>query len=493
MVLQHLASWNVEGLNLDSGTKLHELQTWMVKRSIGVLCMQETHITGAQYFYDNGFLVILSGAEGDGRSYAGVGFIVAPDVCSSVSGFLQKNDRLASLRLRVRGGQVCLVTAYAPTNTANHPFHERYAWYTSAVDFIQSQRTHGPSIVMGDFNARVHSCRPGEETCVGRFAFGDPTKTTEPTDNRELLIEMCHTLSACLANTFFEHPKEELVTYRSLGVPPLAPVSATTFAQLDFTLVSADWLKCVQDIRCHRQDALRSQHFPQVLDVDIQIEKVPPTQVVKMDLQALGGAQTNANFCNEFVKAVDGTNHLSEDVCLEELSATVTRAMHEASSCLPKLAAQRKNPWIGQSTLELIESRNLARSSGDYFAEKDFNRRIKASARSDRKIWLSHCLASGDWSAIRKLRTKPKICQGRLRDMTGNLVSSDRRPETLAEYLEQIQWAVKFPEESPQTTAMFNSDLEIDTGSFSHSELRKVTRSLRSQRACGHDGVQPEF
>ena len=108
------ATWDVEGLQDKDGTKLDELTYWMANRGVGILCLQETHEVGSAYFTHKGFLVILSGAEGNVRSWAGVGFIVSPHLKDSVQSFLQYTDRLASLRLRVPGGQLCLVSAYAP-------------------------------------------------------------------------------------------------------------------------------------------------------------------------------------------------------------------------------------------------------------------------------------------------------------------------------------------------------------------------------------------
>ena len=90
----------------------------------------------ARNWLDDGFLIILSGDEGSDRSYAGVGFIVAPWLKHAVASFLQFNGRLASIRIRVPGGQICLVTVYAPTN--KKPFEDRHAFYSEAGDIIRA-------------------------------------------------------------------------------------------------------------------------------------------------------------------------------------------------------------------------------------------------------------------------------------------------------------------------------------------------------------------
>ena len=108
--LNKTATWNVEGLGYKDGfsIKLEELTRWMLYADIGILCMQETHAIQSAYFLYNDFLVVLSGSEGTCRSYAGVGFLIAPHLRRSVAGFLQLSDRLASLRMRVAGGRLAL-------------------------------------------------------------------------------------------------------------------------------------------------------------------------------------------------------------------------------------------------------------------------------------------------------------------------------------------------------------------------------------------------
>ena len=67
---------------------------------IDVLCLQETRASQAEYYTYRGYRVILSGAEGTGRQWAGVGVIVSPRFSRNTIGFLQYSDRLASLTMK---------------------------------------------------------------------------------------------------------------------------------------------------------------------------------------------------------------------------------------------------------------------------------------------------------------------------------------------------------------------------------------------------------
>ena len=123
----------VERRGLESEWR-HELERWMLKLSIDILCIQETHTIGSAYFINDDFLIILSSGEVQQRSYAGVGFIVSTRVRHAVSGFLQHSDRLASLRVRVPGGEACFVSVYAPTN--EYCFEVWQSFYYEAQDFV---------------------------------------------------------------------------------------------------------------------------------------------------------------------------------------------------------------------------------------------------------------------------------------------------------------------------------------------------------------------
>jgi exonuclease III len=239
--IQRVATWNVEGLSVETGTKLLEIQRWMRIYEISIICIQETHCKGSSYFVDNGFLVVLSGVEdmGSARSYAGVGFVVAPWARHAVEGFTQYDDRLASIRVRIYGGQLTLVSLYAPHN--NHNFEFRHEFYTCARSFILSQRCHGPTIALGDFNARLHFQQSGEEYMIGPGVFGNPNKLLSPTDNRELLLELCESIGCCIANTFFDHAPVHLATYRDLGTLLGAPIDFQHYAQLDHVLIPHKW------------------------------------------------------------------------------------------------------------------------------------------------------------------------------------------------------------------------------------------------------------
>ena len=456
--------------------------------------MQETHVKGSSYFVHNGFLVILSGSEGDQRCYAGVGFLVAPWLRHSVAGFLQKSDRIASLRLRVPGGQVCFVTAYAPTDVPAHTFEERQNFFHDLSDFASSQRTHGPTFVLGDFNARLHYKQSGEERIVGSAVFGNPRKVLDGSSNRELLLELCQTLEGVLANTCFDKASDELVTYRNLGIDPGAAVCHQSHAQIDFVIVPRLWFSCLTDVYSDRMFALQSQHYILLVELCLQIDRTPRRQQEnKADLLMLKQPYLRQRFCQEFLsKAGEALQSTSPDV----VAGAVQGAMHVAAEYLPSRSLSPHRPWITSATLELIEDRNFARQRGHYEDERKLHKLIRQSAKKDRKAWLDNVLENADWAAVRALRKGPSSKPGRLRNLDGQLVSSDVRAETLAEYLEKVQWSVQVASAvpaAPDGANLCDSTLPIRVTPFTLNELLVVVKRLKAKKAPGNDNIPMEF
>ena len=163
--------------------------------------------------------------------------MVAPWCTHRVSGFLQYSDRMASLKLKVRGGKVGILTAYAPHNLK--PYDERHNFYVNLSRLWEKTSVNGPKYISGDFNARIGSQRPGEGDIVGPFGFGRAAVHRVDVPNRDLLLEFCTDLGYVVANTFEDVPDEQKVTFMeaATGVFPLAQLTVDKLSVLDLALI----------------------------------------------------------------------------------------------------------------------------------------------------------------------------------------------------------------------------------------------------------------
>ena len=80
---------------------------------------------------------------------------------------------------------------------------------------MYSSKCYGFVFILGVLNARI---------------FGNVDVELDPFSNRSLLLEFCNEHSCLVANTVFEKPADELVTYRGWGLDRFADVHYRDFA-----------------------------------------------------------------------------------------------------------------------------------------------------------------------------------------------------------------------------------------------------------------------
>ena len=487
--IDRICTWNVEGMGKDS-VKFAELRLFMTKHGIGILCLQETHLFGAHLVEEDGFSVFLSGACVDhvGQSYAGVGFMVAPWAMRAVVSFRAINERLAALRVKVSGGVLNIVTAYAPHD--GHDFESRHAFFTNLADNTRRRGYFEETIVLGDFNAQLGYSGEGEHHIVGPFVFRKALRQKSSISNRELLMEYCMTYSMHITNTFFDYPDDCLVSYFNLVAKPMDIISQTTFAQIDHVLCSQDNPDLVLDCWTIRTDALQSHHFPTILSLRLNFEKVSRSTKPRKALTSLREAFTQSLFADTFNASLVGADNLA---FLADHEVKINDAFGDAAKVLPDVEVEPKKPWISAKTLQYISDRNGARRDHDYPEELRLNRIIRASAKHDRGVFLQEELKDGNWGAVKRLRQG--ICKKHLnmKDMSGNFVDTSERPDTMAKYFSDVQWKVQFANLCPDGIYLIHSEIPISVDAFSHTEVHRVLDKLKNGKASGHDDIPPDF
>ena len=486
-----IATWNVEGF---TDAKAVTLQVIMKRRGIGILCLQETHHSGSAYYItEEGYLVILSGSAGDGREHAGVGFLISPVMRKTIVSFCQATSRMASLKLRISGGKMAIVNAYAPHS--GHPFPIRQGFFHELSEFVQRISCHGPKILCGDFNARLYKHLPGESNIIGPYLFDNEATIITPEMNRHLLVELCTSLGMVVSNTFFNKSPDQQVTCYNVGHRAMDDVSFASHSQIDFSLCLREWQHCVLDVEADRMEALSSHHFLLEISLSTWVPKLVQTErPARYQTEALQDPLVFSAFQSHFCSALemDEANKVASCDLGLAYAKLVDAFSVAAEAVLPEKKPMTQKPWISSATVSLIELRAFARRGANYDEEKRLSKEIKRSVASDKEVWLNRLTATGDWSQIRKLRRGRSTQQGRLKDVAGELVSSDSRATTLAAHLEQVQWAVTPTSAAPDRAPLFD-ELQLDMGSPTEQEVITAGRKLRSNRACGPDGVPGEF
>jgi exonuclease III len=417
-----ICTWNVEGL---TELKVHQICRYMAKHSIGICCMQETHKSMSRHFFaEGGFKVILSGRAGNDRECAGVGFIVSPQLTTSIVGFCQLSNRVASLKVRIVGGTAAVFSAYAPHNLKS--LGQRIEFYERLSDAFLQTRVNGPKLILGDFNARIGDRRPGEDSALGEVRLCREAVHQVEVPNRDLLLEFCLAHQLAVANSFFNFPAEKMVTFCSPGVEPKSEATHNGFAILDLLLVPSQWLPGVSSYGSDRNFSFASHHFPVTFSSAIELQQSRVRPEPKLDWGALADVKARTEFAKRVTDACgDGTDVPTWEHCCKNVQDV-------AKELLPPTTAAPRKPWISAATLWWVRDTHNARERGDFQEEKRLRKETRKSARRDRAAWLTGVAAKGDWNSIAKLRKGPRKLQGRLCDVAGNFVSSEAWPETFS-------------------------------------------------------------
>jgi hypothetical protein len=403
-----------------------------------------------------------------------------------VDGFLQYNERLAVMKIKVKGGRIGVVTGYAPHNL--RPCGERQLFYTDLGCLLDGCSVNGPVYLFGDFNSKLGARRPGEEDILGQFCYGREAAHKVEVSNRDLLIEFCTDRGYMVVNTFIDAPPDKKVTYFKPGAAPMGDIVDTAYHMIDFFLAPPDQGYDIVDLMSVRDATMPTDHYLVKcrLKADCGLHEQRARRNVK-DRTALKIPAVRKDFVDTFQQ------HCGEAAAISaEESWNITAcAFKAAESVLPPVPTKPHKPWIRQSTINMIEARAVARRGNDYPEEKKLHKLIRKAARADRTAWVSELLAPGTWDRVKQYRKPKQRQQGRLRDLEGVHVSSEERAETMAKYLESVQWKVRPPGLFDATT--LGDTLPVELGGFTKQDVVAIIKKLKDNIAAGADGIPAEY
>lgn len=170
----------------------------------------------------------------------GVGFAYRAELETSRKYYLQHNSRRIDIEFEAAGGPLHIVNFYAPH--MGRPPNERIKFYEDMSDEIKTNRKYKKFIALGDFNARLHARRHGEDGIIGDYVFGRGKgyleKRTRDNDtlNRDLLATTALDNSLRVMNTCYEKSDDMLITHRVPGTKSLEDIIAHKFATTDHIL-----------------------------------------------------------------------------------------------------------------------------------------------------------------------------------------------------------------------------------------------------------------
>ena len=88
-----------------------------------------------------GFILILSGGREGECEFVSIGFLIDPHLYKLILCFYQASNYLAYIRIKNLGGNIAILSIYAPHNVRD--LEERQNVYSDLFDFWRLISTHG--------------------------------------------------------------------------------------------------------------------------------------------------------------------------------------------------------------------------------------------------------------------------------------------------------------------------------------------------------------
>ena len=371
------------------------------------MCLQETHIhiNHCSIEQHNGFWFLFSSeisnplVENAVREFAGIGFIISPEMWRFVVKFDAVNSRVARLSLRCHGNPVHLFSVYAPhsgrPSCDKEQFHQnlrmnlrRIPWCRDPIHFRR-------------FQCKIAFCTrwgpsTGRTPCLGqRLWFFLSSASPNTLENWDLFVDFLkafvhirkfRTLLADLPGMQLDMPKLITALHRRDGKNSVQNVEAFPDAQTD------------------------SDHFLVVTSLLVKLKankKLPGNTRFKFKNPS---PEQILHFNSAVSRDCRSLSDSGEDpsVCLREFNSNILTSARESFSPLPR---QQRKSYLSDETWRLIELKRRYRIIGDKQAEIETRKLVRHSARKDKVTHLVNSFENAQhvedrWKSIRSARKK---------------------------------------------------------------------------------------
>ena len=197
----------------------------------------------------DGWTVAFSGRE-DGQKRQGVGIAMSPLAARSLVSTEAISEGVMLAHFQLRGRKLSVICAYAPTN--DYPDSEKDTFYSEVQEALDRSSSRDLLLMGGDFNAQVGAEDPHSwQGSLGKFALHKASLKSN--DMTQRLLNFCVSNELVLRNTFFDHKRIHLATWRG--------PAGTHENQIDFLLTRRGDARQVQNCRVFRGAELETDHY----------------------------------------------------------------------------------------------------------------------------------------------------------------------------------------------------------------------------------------
>ncbi|XP_037866981.1 uncharacterized protein LOC119628534 [Bombyx mori] len=482
-----IGAWNVRGLVQEG--KLEIVEKEMITRRLTILGLSETHVKGSGYFtMAEGNTFYFSGHES--KSQNGVAIIVSQTFKYAVLGYNAISDRIMTIKLRGNPLPINIVQVYAPTAQSSE--EEIDSFYGTLEDCINALPRREMLFVQGDWNAKIGDTSRDDHLrkTVGHYGLGTRN------DRGERFLEFCVGNSLAITNTFFQHHKRRLYTWKSPG--------DRYRNQIDFITVDQRWRSSIINTKTLPGADCGSDH--QLLMAEVRVRLKSPRQPPKKPLRLSSG---EIEYFQHITESTLGTEDVAERTT-EQQWLVFKRHISEAVECVKQRRKPqgKKRGWISEDTWTIIDERRKLKANGlttpaEKATYRSLCKDIQRLCRKDKNCFFTSICAEVQQHAqkyqtadlfkkVRLLTRQFNAQSWAIENRDGEIITEiDKVAERWSEYcadLYHLEHAMD-GSDSLEGCNIHNMELEPD---ILYTEVTAAIGKLKPNKAVGIDNITAE-
>ena len=302
--------------------KLENIKQEAKRMDIDIMGLAEVSCLNSGRVISDDYTLIYSRDKKEHKHGAGV--LLNKTIARSVIGFLALSDRVLLVKLLSKPFNLSIVQVYAPTSARSEEEIEKF--YSDLDDAHKACGSQDMVIVMGDMNAKVGREQDPLREVVGRFGLG------QRNERGDLWVEWCVTHQQVIMNTWFQHHKRHLYTWKSPG--------DGVRNQIDYITINKRFRNSIQQVRSYPGADCGSDHVPIVATMKVKFRKLQvrkPVKKLQMDLLRSNRDYRYSKFQNALTES--------------------------AQQVLPAVKATSKQKWMTDVILQKMDQRRQAKGN----------------------------------------------------------------------------------------------------------------------------------
>uniref|UniRef100_A0A8D8XS53 Craniofacial development protein 2 n=1 Tax=Cacopsylla melanoneura TaxID=428564 RepID=A0A8D8XS53_9HEMI len=480
-----IGTWNVRTMNREE--KLENLKREMDKQKINVMGLSEVRWRGEGEVISGEYKMIYKGGT---KKEKGVGFIYEKCMDKNVVKVLVKSDRVIAIKFKTDPVDTLIIQVYMPTSKpgTDEEVEEVYKQIEEVID--ENGRGQVRSIVMGDWNSVVGN--ESVSNIVGKYGLG------KQNERGERLIGFCEASGLWISNTWFQHHKRRLYTYKNPG--------DRNRYQIDYILTNQRYKNSIINVKTYPGADIFSDHNLLLAEVRTKLKRVDRKKKTKKwdtaKLKTDEGRIFEGNVEEALRKIVVNEN-------IKDEWNTIKNSIVEALEVtVGKQSKNARKEWVTQDMLEKMEQRRQWKNVNTDEGRKQYkkmNNELRRETDKAREQWMQKqcerieeleklCKIEEMYQVVKTITAKKTnvIKRQGMKNKNGIITSDlEENKKVWVEYIKEL-----YDTNANERMDDVENQSECEENRIGQrieiSEVKKAIKELKNNKALGTDGIPSE-